>query len=421
MKTGFIGLGKLGLPASVAMTFKGHEVYAYDIDERKRQMYSQGSVDLYEPDIEQRLEEALKNGLHIVDSVQEVVSNADIIFIAVPTPSKSEGSFETQFVQDAVSEIGARARNIDRYLNIVIISTILPGTIRNTIKPVLEKSSGKIIGKNIGLCYNASFIAMGTTIEDFLDPEFVLIGESDPKAGNILANFYENIVSKNIPRLHMSWENAEVVKMAYNTMIGFKIVYANSLMELCNSLPTGDVDVVSNALSNATRRIVGARYLRGGMGDGGACHPRDNIALSWLNEKLGLSANPFEFVMQARHNQAGWLANILRSYNLPIVILGVRYKPNTNLTDYSASLLVDQILRESGKTPHLYDPLTSNNLTPPSDSSVYLIALEDNFIHDFEYISDSVIIDPWRCFTYDEVRKLKKRNILYVPIGRKSE
>ncbi len=421
MRIGFCGLGKLGLPVSVAIAQKLHEVYGYDIDEKKRASYRNGTANLYEPDIDNQLLSLLTNRLHIVDSVREIVQGSDIVFIAVPTPSKKDNSFELSYVIDAVESIGRELRVTSRRPVVAVISTMLPTSTRKYVGPALEKASGFKVGKDIGLCYSAQFIAMGTTIEDYLHPEFCLIGESDPKTGAIMEEYYRTIVAPEVPKLHMTWENAELIKMAYNTMIGFKIVYANTLMEMCQKVPHADVDVVSDAISQAKIRIVGPRYLRGGMGDSGACHPRDNLALSWFAKKLSLAADPFKFVMNARYKQANWLASQLISYKKPIVIMAVRYKNNTNLIDYSSSLQVAEMLESKGHNAFLYDPIVPKYSKPPARKpGVFLIAQDAPFVHEFAYPPGSVVLDVWRCFTKVEIGRLsaEKPPVNYVAVGK---
>ena len=414
MKVGFIGLGKLGLPVSVAMVHKGHEVFGFDIDSTKRSLYRRGKANFFEPEIDSKLQNALHSGLHIVDSVKDAVRHSEIVFVAVPTPSRPDNSFDTSYVLDAVYFIGTELKSVKRRVVVTIVSTVLPGTMRSEIAPTLHEASHKKVGEEVGLCYNASFIAMGTVIQDYYNPEFVLIGESDAESGLVLEKFYQPIVPQSVPRLHMTWENAEMVKMAYNTMIGFKIVYANTLMEMCHKLKTGDIDVVTNALSKGNVRIVGPKYLRGGMGDGGGCHPRDNLALSWLSKRLGLSSNPFGFVMEARRAQAEWLAYLLIHQGLPIVIMGARFKSNTNLTDYSASLLIRDILQKKGYDTYVYDPIVNPQL-PLSRPSAYLIALDEPFVREFKYVKGSVVIDPWRCLKENELHDM---GVQYIPVGR---
>ncbi len=396
-------------------------MWGYDVDPRKRESYVAGKANLHEPDIDNQLRTALTRGLHIVDSVDRFPNDLEQVFIAVPTPSQKDDSFDLTYLKEAIRLVASYLKKKPTYTNVVVISTILPSTMRTEVAPLLQEESNKQLGKGYGLCYNASFIAMGTTIDDFLTPEFVLMGESDSKAGETLERFYDPIVDKNIPRLHMSWDNAEVVKMGYNTMIGFKIVYANTLMELCHQLPYGDVDVVSDALSHATKRIVGPRYLRGGMGDGGACHPRDNLALSWLAKQFDLSANPFSFVMEARNHQAKWLADLLMSYHLPIVILGARYKYNSNLIDYSASFVVRDQITAHNRSVHIYDPGAIDpqyHAKYKQQQSAFLIAVDDKFVHEPIYPEGSVVLDPWRCVSKEEQSGLAKQGIRYVPIGK---
>jgi len=239
---------------------------------------------------------------------------------------------------------------------------------------------------------------MGQTIADFLTPEFTLIGErlttsSTSKAGEILAEFYNTI--QDSPKLRMTWDNAETVKMCYNTFIGLKIIFANTLMQICHNTPGGDCDVVYEALTQATDRLISKRYLRGGMGDGGACHPRDNLALSLLSDKLGLDYNLFDFVMTVREQQTEWLADLMCQHTLPKVIMGRTFKPNTDLTVGSPSILLANILKERGEDVTFYDPVT-DPIMPPKVPSVYLIGTTWKEFNKFDFAPGSVVIDPWR-------------------------
>src|SRR5262249_6729878 len=159
-----------------------------------------------------------------------------------------------------------------------------PGTIRREIFP--------LVGEHVKLCYNPFFIAMGTTIRDFLDPEFVLFGMRDPEAAERARALYSTLHDR--PVYETSIENAELIKVSYNTYITMKIAFANTLMEICHKIEGCDVDQVTGGLALGTQRLLSPRYLGGGMGDGGGCHPRDNIALSWLSRELGLSYDWFE-------------------------------------------------------------------------------------------------------------------------------
>lgn len=417
MNIGFIGLGKLGLPVSVAMCNNSDSyIFAYDSDERKLMDYRSGICSLHEPDISKHLNKALSsNRYQIYSSVEDILSvNPEIVFVAVPTPTTGldDDRFDLTYIEKVMEEI-ASIKKAPPYPVIAIISTLLPGDMRKKLRYNLPFL--------FPLIYNPSFIAMGTTMEDFLNPEFVLIGDQLGFAGKVVETFYREIYGDTVPYLHMSWDEAEVTKQAYNTLIGFKIVFANTLMELCHKLGNANVDVVSNALGKATKRITSDKYLRGGLGDSGYCHPRDQNALSDVAKELRLSVNPFEYIMESRLKQSKWIASHLLKTGLPIVIMGIRYKPNTNLTGYSASDLVRRTLglfEEFNVEAVMIDPMFSDTDVKVNYPAAFLIGHLYDFIHDLSYYPEgSVIVDPWRCFTEDEIKELCKHEVCYMPIG----
>jgi UDPglucose 6-dehydrogenase len=249
-----------------------------------------------------------------------------------------------------------------------------------------------LLGSLVRLVYNPSFIAMGTTIRDFIKPEFVLIGGDD---GTVEHIYREMGIG---PVRHMSIESAELAKVAYNVAIGQKIVLANAVMEICHKTEA-DCDEVSGALEAATRRVASGAYLRGGMGDGGACHPRDQIALSWLARSLDLSCDPFEAAMVFRQDQTAWLCDLMEEYELPKGIIGFAYKPRSHLDDGSPALLAANILRERGHYVTLVDPYVcppgvASLTVPLSVPAVYLHGCDHGGYP--ELPEGSVVIDPWR-------------------------
>lgn len=411
MNIGFIGLGKLGFPCAIAIANKEHKVYGYDISKKTIEEYRKGNCNLYEPDINNQLKQAFKN-LIFCDSIDQVAKNSEIIFVAIQTPHPPEldGSirfnharkdFDYSFLKEAAKEL---SENISSYKIISIISTVLPGTTRREIAPILKQ-------KECSLLYNPSFIAMGQTINDFLNPEFTLIGGDDREAMNILIEFYNTI--HNAPKLTMSWEEAELTKVIYNTYIGFKIIYANTIMQICHKIKA-NCDVVTGALSLAKDRIVSPEYMKGGMSDGGGCHPRDNIALANFSDKLGLEYNLFDEIMTIREKQTEWIANLATSYNMPIVIMGMTYKPYTNLTAGSPALLLGNIIAEKQKQfPTFYDPnFSQQQEIKLLESSVFIIATTWPEFKTFPYPKGSIILDPWSFI------EKAPEDVLLVRIGR---
>ena len=282
---GFIGIGKLGMPCAEVMA-QEYNVTGYDIYPKK------------------------STKITISETLEGAVRDKDVVFVAVQTPHDKiyDGSqpishlpnkdFDYTIVNQVLADIN---QYVTQDQLVVLISTVLPGTLRKYIFPVLSEK--------IHLCYNPYFIAMGTTVRDFLYPEFILFGVVDENAKNKAIEFYKTITDS--PVYATTLENAELIKVSYNTMISTKITFVNILMEMCDKLPNTNVDEVTNALKMANRRLISPMYLNGGMSDGGGCHPRDNIALSWLSKELDLSLNFFDSIMIGREKQTEYLADII--------------------------------------------------------------------------------------------------------------
>jgi UDPglucose 6-dehydrogenase len=397
MKIGFLGLGKLGLSCALAIESKGHDVVGYDSNPIVQEYIRNKKIPYKEEGVNQAL---INSNIKLV-TLSELVKFSEIIFVGIQTPhhEKYEGvtelpqdrvDFDYTFLKNASLELSEEIKKQNLEKTVIIISTVLPGTIAREIKPLLNNQ--------VKLCYNPFFIAMGTTMHDYLNPEFVLFGVEDLDAAKKAEEFYKTITS--VPFFKTSIQNAELIKVAYNTFIGMKIVFANVLMEICHK--TGaNVDEVTDALKLANDRLISGKYFTGGMGDGGACHPRDNIALSWLSRKLNLSFDWFENIMLAREKQTEWLANLMEEYDLPKVILGTSYKPESNLEIGSASLLLKNILEKRGHKVTKYDPYvdsdTADNIKNKfKEPCIFLIGTKHHDFINFDFPEGSVIIDPWR-------------------------
>jgi UDPglucose 6-dehydrogenase len=248
---------------------------------------------------------------------------------------------------------------------VVLTSTVLPGATRFGLIPALERAAGRALGDGLGVCYSPAFIALGNVIRDFLEPDFVLIGESDESAGSSLARAYEEIIPR-LPAVHrMGIENAELTKLAVNAFVTMKISFANTLAELCERIPGGDVDVVSAALGSDRR--IGRAYLTGALGYGGPCFPRDNQALSFLARALA-SAAPLaeaaESVNRARPCRVlSRLAERLAGART-VGVLGLAYKPDTPVIDGSQSIEIARHLAGNGVRVLAHDPLAGTGAAP---------------------------------------------------------
>jgi UDPglucose 6-dehydrogenase len=394
MNVGFIGLGKLGLPCALVMDNKGHNVYGYDINPQVEEILESCEI----PYREAGTPELLKNHDIKWSSVSEVVSNSEIIFVPIQTPHDERFEGTTRIPEDRVdfdytylkSGMKTLADEIARQGDdkiVIIISTVLPGTIRKEIKPLLND--------HVKLCYNPFFIAMGTTRHDFENPEFILFGMDDDDAYTKATELYATIHDK--PVYKCTIEEAEMIKVTYNTYITMKICLANVVMEASHKLENVNCDNVMKGLFLGTDRLMSPKYLLGGMGDGGGCHPRDNIALSWMARKLNMSYDWYESLMVCREDQTDWLADLIVDHrgDMPVTILGKCFKKETNLTVGSPSILLKNLLEERGEQVDMYDPWVDEEHIDLTSQCYFIGTNHDKFL-DYKFPKGSVVIDPWR-------------------------
>lgn len=408
MNVGFIGLGKLGLPCALAINEKGHQVWGYDINPEIEIILKNKVI----PYREKGANELLQNHTINYGSVEDVVKHSDIIFVPIQTPHEyiyegctripdKRDDFNYESLKNGIKTLSDAISNQDNSKIVVIISTVLPGTIEREIFPIIENNEKLLLG------YNPYFIAMGTTIDDFLNPEFVLFGTNREEIVETVKEFYATIHDK--PVYNTKIKNAELIKVSYNTFIGMKIVFSNTLMEMCHKVGA-NVDEVLGGLKLANNRIISTKYLSGGMGDGGGCHPRDNIAMSWLADKINLSHNFFEDIMEARENQTEFLANLILEHKGPYYILGKTFKEETNLILGSPAILLGNILKEKNVEFVHYDPFVDSE-KPNFEKGTYFIATRHSEFKDFDFPKGSTVIDVWRYLN------LNDEYIKYIRVG----
>lgn len=396
MNVGFVGLGKLGLPSALAIESKGHTVVGYDINPAIEEYIKNKKI----PYLEAGVPEMLQNTRIKILPLADVLSQSEIIFVPVQTPHDplyegitklpdTTADFNYDYLKSACKSISEELDKLGQDRIVIIISTVLPGTIEQEIKPSLSPHTK--------LCYNPFFIAMGTTVSDFLNPEIVLFGVDDPEAVAKAKEFYRTITDA--PFHEMSIVNAELVKVNYNTFITMKINFANNLMEICHKMRDlgADVDVVIDALSDCNKRIISPAYMRGGMPDGGGCHPRDNIALADFAKRYLLNNDIYTEGMEVRENHVKWFADMIMQYDLPKVILGKSYKPETNLTVGSPSIRLYNELKDQTRItiwdPHVdgMDEVVNLQKVP----SVFFVGTKHDYFKEFMPAEGSVIIDPF--------------------------
>ena len=368
MRIAFIGLGKLGMPCAETLAKKGYtDITGYDVVQKSSELV----------DIKQTLAEAIEG--------------RDAVFIATPTPHEEgyDGRAPTAHLEPKdfnYESVKSVLKQCNDLMNddqvVVLVSTVLPGTIRRELAPIMT---------NVKLIYNPYLIAMGSVEYDMLNPEMIMIGtkkgveETAVKAG-WLRLLYDDICENN-PRIEFgTWEEIEAIKIFYNTFISNKIALVNMIQDVAQKLGSIDVDKVAKALSKSTQRITGPSYMKPGMGDGGACHPRDNIALRWLAKDLGLGYDIFQTIITAREKQAENMALAILEHGKNIYFTSDSFKPGTSMVDGSYSLLVQHYVKKHG-----------GKLANGFDNPVQVIVR----VHESDQISadnNTVIFDPWRSY-----------------------
>jgi UDPglucose 6-dehydrogenase len=387
MRVGMIGMGKLGLPVAAAIASRGHQVSGFDLNVDVETYLARKTIPYREEGLEHLLSRV---DIEWCPSLGELVDKAELLFVAIQTPHdlpyegttplpSTRSDFDYSYLRAALKDIADSCQG--RRRTVAVISTCLPGTYQRELAP--------LVTEDMAYVYTPQFIAMGTVVYDYLHPEFNLIGMADKDAAQTLSNFYSTI--NGAQSLCTDITTAEGIKVSYNTWITAKTVIANAWGEMAERMGMNFSDL-HRAWSLSTRRLISTAYMDAGMSDGGGCHPRDNIALSWLAEEIGMSHNIWDDLMMARQNYERWHAEValdaaLRK-KLPLIILGRSFKPETDIETGSAALLMAHLLREkSVMFCHADDPSPAR--------AVYFIATRHARYKRFPFPVGSVIIDPF--------------------------
>src|SRR5438270_3696150 len=390
-----IGLGKLGSPMVACFATRGFCVHAVDADSHKVELLAKAIPPVHEPGLAELLQEG-KGNISAMQDTQAAVSDSDATFVVVGTPSEPDGGFSLRFAIPACEAIGCALAAKDSYHLVVLTSTVMPGSTGKEIRSTLERASGKRCGVDFGLCYSPEFIALGSVIRDFYYPDFLLIGESDPRAGQVLSEIYKRTCKNSPPIARMNWINAEITKLAVNTYITTKISYANMLARLCEKLPGADANVVTDALGLDSR--IGPKYFKGAVSYGGPCFPRDNRAFSALASRSGAFSDLAEATDRFNRAQIAALAGLVKSHqsgSLPVGILGLTYKPNTDVIEESFGLLLALELASANLPVVVFDPSADLARAFAAHKSVRIAASAEDCIAQSGIV---VLATPWQQF-----------------------
>ena len=394
-KISILGLGKLGLPMAACFASKGFDVIGTDRDATRVAAVADGIAPIHEPGL-QAMMTAHADRLTATLDAADAVRRTQATFIVVPTPSTGDGTFTCRYVLEACRSVGAALRGKDQPHLVVITSTVMPGDTDGPIRATLEEAGGRRCGDGLGLCYSPEFIALGSVIRDFLNPDMLLIGQCDDDAGAALEAIMRRTCDTDPPVARMSAVNAELAKLAVNSFVTTKITFANTLARLCERLDGANVDVVTAALGLDTR--IGRKYLKGATAFGGPCFPRDSVALASLGRRLGVKAPLAEATDTANRGEVRRLADLVQQH-LPddgvAGILGLAYKPDTDVCEQAAGVLLAQALAEQGVSVVAYDPAAVDQARAALGDRVTFAATADACVR----LADVVVITtPWPSF-----------------------
>ena len=383
-----IGLGKLGGSMAAGLASRGLNVIGVDVNRHAVEAVNAGRAPVQETGLGEMIA-ANRERIRATMSTEEAVLGSDLSFVIVPTPSDERGAFTLQYAKFAFKALGQALKKKPGYHVIVLTSTVLPGATRHGLLPVLEQESGKKCGPDFGLCYNPEFIALGSVIRDFLNPDFYLLGQFDQRSGDLLEEVHHRVSQNNAPVKRMSLENAELAKIAVNSYVTMKISFANMLADFCEHLPGGDVDVVSDALGMDKR--IGRKYLTGGFGFGGPCFPRDNVALNFMGKSLGVDTRLLAVNDDYNRGLSKRYVENLQQH-LPkaanVAVLGLAYKPLSHVIEESPGIYLCRALSEAGYRVVGHDNLAASN----AETALKMSALVTDSLEDALKDADAVLV-----------------------------
>jgi UDPglucose 6-dehydrogenase len=356
-----LGTGYVGLCTAVCFADRGYEVIASTYDRTKVDAINRGIPPFYEPQLEEMLARAVSEGrLRAEYGRENAIRRSDVTFITVGTPSDEDGSVDLQFIEAAAREVGQILREKPGYHELVVKSTVVPGTTENLVKPLVEAHSGKRAGVDFGLTMSPEFLRQGAAIQDTLEPDRIVIGEHDARSGAVLAELLREFYrGTDVPMLRMRLSAAEMIKYVNNAFLATKISFINEIANICERTAGVNVDLVAQGIGLDDR--IAPRFLEAGPGWGGSCFPKDVKALIAYSRGRGVDPSLLTAVVDVNATQAEHVVSLARSElgdlaGKTIAVLGLAFKPETSDTRASPAFrIIDRLLAHNARVK-VYDP-----------------------------------------------------------------
>jgi UDPglucose 6-dehydrogenase len=361
----FVGLGYVGLCTATVMSSKGIRIIGVDVDDRRIDELRKGQPPIHEPQLQPMLKAAVRKKRMQFTTDASEIADANTIFITVGTPSNPDGSIDLTYVKKATRDVGSAIAESPDYHLVVIKSTVTPGTTANVVRPVLEDSSGKVCGPELGLSSNPEFLAEGSAIKGTLKPDKIIIGALDTKSGGTLSRLYRRIYSKfRVPTILTDPTTAETIKYASNAFLATRVSTINTIANICQRVPNADVETVAKAIGLDPR--IGSLYLNAGPGYGGSCFHKDLQALISFSRSRNYDPLLLAAVEEVNERQASEIVSLSKRIlgslaNRRIAVLGLAFKKDTDDMREAASLRVIDELLKNGASVSAYDPMALEN------------------------------------------------------------
>jgi nucleotide sugar dehydrogenase len=359
------GMGRVGLVTAVCFARKGCSVTGIDPDEQRLRTIREIEPIFFEPRLLEYEKDAIESGNLFVTDDPSLSAESNLVFVTVPTPSNDDGSINLEYLKKATASIGQSLRRSHNHQTVMIKSTVTPGTARNVVKPILERESKRVVGRDLGLCTNPEFLREGTAVHDTEFPDRIILGSDDAATLKFVTGFYKDLYGQNIPPIvSTTHENAEIIKYANNTFLAMKVSFINTIANIAERFPGGDVKTIAAGIGLDDR--ISPKFLDAGLGWGGSCFPKDLNALLSYSKRLGYDADLIEATVRTNDQQKRRAVEIAKeaigSLNgKRVAILGLSFKPDTDDMRDAVSVGIIKSLLAEGANVVAYDPAAEGN------------------------------------------------------------
>ena len=407
MKIGIIGLGFVGLSFASVLASKGYSVIGVDNDKEKLKKIQNGVVPFYEPKLQYILKKSLKNGLKVSANILDV-EKCSLIFVTVGTPQKKNGEIDLTMIKNVTGKIGKLLSKTQHCPIIIIKSTVIPGTARDVILPILQRVSGKKVGKDFGLVNNPEFLRETMAVHDTLYPHVIVLGGDNNIFLKKVRKFYYKL-HHNVPIVLTNYGTAEIIKYANNSFLAAKISFINQIASICEKIPDANIDDVSRTIGLDPR--IGNLFLNAGPGYGGSCLPKDVKAIINFSTKIGVNPTLLTALEKTNKQQINNIIKLIKKnigkiHGEKIAILGIAFKPETDDIRDSVSVeLVNKLVRLGSKIS-IHDPKAIENARKIFHSKVKYLKSVSAAVKDCKC---AIIMTAW-----DEYEKINNETIKHM-------